>query len=212
MGYRDALLTQYGYETRYENQLKYRGSSLVPICKARKDGNTYFPVRDSSGHLRRLASVQNSIPHIARIAYVVEDVVLFEEACGRLLWEMDELPGLDMVASALLTFAKATASVSIINGDVRPWNVFVDEVGGVQVIDWGLSSFTDTLTLDHHLLVGHYRSFHPNVPVASITDIDRIDVERLVRLMKGETSYRDEWTGDPPSHFPKWCRNKEISL
>jgi aminoglycoside phosphotransferase (APT) family kinase protein len=146
---------------------------------------------------------------MARIADIVHDVILFEEALGTRLWEFapDEkvVPGESGISMQLREFAEATTRLGLIHGDLRPWNVIVGATLEIKVIDWGLSCFVDELPkrVDLTRQPGHYWCFSGGRPVEQL---DLTDADRISRLMRGEITYTDAWKQNPPSWLPHWCR------
>jgi hypothetical protein len=221
MRYREAILSPLGYEITYQERRKYRGSSVKRLCIAVRNGVTYFAFRvcppDTPEHYRRIERIQGSIPHMARIAGTIKDVVWLEKAHGELLWELASPPSPAVVESQLIEFALATKENQLIHGDLRPWNCFFDDKHGVQVIDWWvLSSFVDDLIGDtprrRDLIEAgkHYARFHPKlVQRGEFTEIDLADARLMGRLLRGEIELSDclAWRGEygPLGRFPWLC-------
>jgi hypothetical protein len=212
MGHRSDVLRAHGFDAQYLQRLKYRGSGLITLCIAEKQGKEFYafrpePAHFAEGHFRRLMDVQEAIPHMVRISEIIADVVLFEKAPGKLLWETESLPeDVTSIISQLEEFADATKAHGLINGDLRPWNVFLDEHMRVHVIDWDLSSFVDDLHPDQHLVKGHYRRFHGDVSLPALAEIDPRDAERTGQLLTGKIGYAEAWGSSHPSWLPPWCR------
>jgi hypothetical protein len=123
MGHREEILSPLGYTITYREQQKYRGSGVRKLCTAVKDGVTYFAFRvslpDRPEHYRRIERIQASIPHMARIAGTIEDVVLLEKAPGELLWELAFPPDLALSNvnwSSLRLRRKRTTSFTATSG------------------------------------------------------------------------------------------------
>jgi len=223
MGHREKILSPLGYTITYREQQKYRGSGVKKLCTAVKDGTTYFAFRvsppDGQDHFRRIERIQDSIPHMARIAGTIEDVVLLEKAHGELLWELAFPPDPALVERQLVEFALATKENHLIHGDLRPWNCFFDDRYGIQVIDWwDLSSFVDDLVGDQPrrrdlIEAGkHYARFHPTlVERGEFTEIDLADAKLIGRLLRGEIELGDTcaWRGEYASlgRF-RWLSNR----
>ncbi len=211
MRHRESVLVPLGYDVTYQKRLKYRGSGEAEVCIATKDGRNHFAIVADErlfapGHFARLKAVQDSIPHMARVAELARDVVVFEEATGSLLWEMESKIPIDDVERQLLEFANATGANGLINGDLRPWNVFIDDADALKVIDWGLSAFAVDLTPDHHLVKGHYSKMHPTLGSSERARIDLVDAQRIIRMLKGDIGYVEAWGHGPPSWRPIWCK------
>ena len=193
------------YETR-----QTRGAGVKRVCIAVKDGVRHFAFKicdkcpdDNPDHYQRIESIQTTIPHMARMVGPIEDIVLLEEARGILLWHLENRPDISLVESQLTEFALATKRNDLINGDIRPWNVFFDDRDGVQVIDWWcLSSFVSDLVGERPRrrdLIdgqGHYSKFHPDlVSQNRFTDIDLFDARLIGRLLRGEIDLSEAWHG-----------------
>lgn len=220
MGYRQAILSLHGYKVKYETRPKYRCSAdTVTLCVALKDSVRYFAFRISApdyvDHFRRLEKIQFSIPHMARMVGPIGDVVLLEAARGQLLWEMETPPDNALIEKQLIEFARGTKQNRLVHGDLRPWNVFFDDLSGVQVIDWWfLSAFVDDLVGDRprrrDLISaeacgdpGHYVRFHPDlVAKAKFTEIDVSDAKIIGSLLRGEFDLSDSrsWKGHYSSY------------
>src|ERR1700730_8925526 len=132
MGHRKLILSAYGYQARYEERPKERGSDASRHCIALKGGLEHFAFRvcppDHPDHYQRIRSVQDSIPNMARMVGPVEDVDLLERASGEKRWEMDSAPGYaQIVEDQLIEYALGTKNNQLIHGDLRPWNVFFDK-------------------------------------------------------------------------------------
>jgi hypothetical protein len=176
MEYHEAILSPLGYEVTYKQCRRYRGSEPMKLCIAIKDGMKYFAFKICRpaypNHFCRIRSIQDSIPHMARMVGPIEDVVLLQEAEGELLWEMEAASDPVAVEDQLIEFAHGTQNNQLVHGDLRPWNVFFDNDRGVQVIDWwSLSSFVDDLLPRGDLPPrradllgqGHYGKFHSDL-------------------------------------------------
>ncbi len=212
MGYRESILSQRGYEVRYETRYT-RGAGAKRVCIAIKDGVRSFAFRighecpdDCPDHYQHIQNIQTSIPHMARMVGPIRDVVLLEAARGEMLWHMANRPDPSLVEDQLTEFALATKHNGLINGDIRPWNVFFDRDHGVQVIDWWcLSAFVSDLIGEpprRRDLVegkGHYARLHPDlVSQRKFTDIDLSDARLIGRLLRGEIELSDKeaWLGE----------------
>jgi hypothetical protein len=210
MGYREAILSPLGYQITYHERRKYRGSGLGKQCIAVRDGVTHFAFRicppDSPDHYRRIESIQSTIPHMARIAGTIKDVVLIEKARGELLWELAAAPDSVAVEGQLVEFALSTKKNHLIHGDLRPWNIFFNDTNEVQVIDWwDLSSFVDDLVGDsprRRDLIDpgkHYARLYPKlVARGEFTEIDLADARLIGKLLRGEIDLSDNlaWCGE----------------
>src|SRR5437899_594323 len=67
LGHRESILVQHGYQVRYEELLRYRGSSVARVCRATRADTGYFaftadPQHQAVDHFRRIQAVQDSIP------------------------------------------------------------------------------------------------------------------------------------------------------
>ena len=129
-----------------------------------------------------------------------------EAAPGQLLWEMDRPPDVSSIERSLYEFSAATHANGLIHGDVRPWNVVVDDQNQIRVIDWNLSCFLDDLRLGDRLLRGHFAKFHRSLKINEILRIDRIDAERIVALLRGQIRFPQAWAQNP-SWYPAWCQH-----
>ena len=121
MGYRKSTLSSYGYQARYEERPKERGSDASRHCIAIKGGLEHFAFRvcppDHPDHYQRIRSVQDSIPHMARMVGPFDDIVLLERASGEKLWEMDTAPGYaQVVEDQLIEFALGTKNNQLAKG------------------------------------------------------------------------------------------------
>jgi Phosphotransferase enzyme family len=221
MGHRQAVLSAQGFVVRYDVLPRDRGAPGSTHCIATKDGIKYFAFTilppEHPDHHKRIASIQESIPHMARIVGPFDDVVLLEKAPGQKLWEMDNAPDYAVtVEHQLIQFALATKKNNLIHGDLRPWNLFFDPDRGVQVIDWlYLSSFVNDLIGDPPRradLIGegkHYFKFHRDLVVERrFTDIDLEDARIIGKLVRGEIGrLSDAWPqADRRTWYPQWCK------
>lgn len=209
MGYREAVLSAEGYEIKYEEGEKYRGSGAKKHrnCIATKGGVRYFAFRisppDHPRHHQRIQSIQGSIPHMARMLEPIQDVVLLEEAHGTNLWHMKAQPDPARIEDQLIEFALATGKHGLIHGDLRPWNVFCDNEQRIEVIDWWfLSSFVSDLAGERRDLVegtdAHYVKFHSDlVSQGNFTELDLRDARTIGKLLRGEIELSDAeaWQG-----------------
>jgi hypothetical protein len=212
VGYRESILSPRGYDVTYETRLT-RGTGAKRVCVAIKDGVMHFAFKirhecpdDHPDHYQHIQSIQTSIPHMARMVGPIGDVVLLEAARGEMLWHMAYRPDPSLVEDQLTEFALATKDNDLINGDIRPWNVFFDNDHGVQVIDWWcLSSFVSDLIGERPRRrdlvegTGHYARLHPDlVSQRKFTDIDLSDVKLIGRLLRGEIELSDSeaWLGE----------------
>jgi hypothetical protein len=212
MGYREAVLRPEGYEVAYVEAEKYRGSGATQHrnCVATKGGARYFAFRicppDRPEHHDHICSIQDAIPHMARMLAPIKDIVLLEEAGGHNLWHMTTRPDAAAVERQLIEFALATKRNHLIHGDLRPWNVYCDNEQRVHIIDWWfLSSFVSDLVGEQprrlDLVEGpdaHYVKFHPGlVTQKAFTDIDLADARTIGKLLRGEIELADSeaWQG-----------------
>ena len=204
MGHRSSILIPHGYAVKYDNGPKARGFDRANACIATKVGKTFYAFTDR-GHYGRIKAVQDAIPHMARIDRIIEDVVLFEKADGKLLWDnLDPMPNIEDIERQLYEFAEGTKKCGLVHGDLRPWNVFFHK-GRITVIDWDLSVFVEDMRPDREPVKGHYARAHPGRPVHALADIDIVDAGRFARLMRGESTYKEiKW--DRPGWVPQWCR------
>lgn len=223
------VLSPLGYQVEFCTREKYFGSGQAEICIASKGGVKYYASKislpDCSDHHRRIQRIQDSNPRMAKIVLPVEDVILSEEARGQNLWGMETPPDPDTVEAQLLEFAEWTRTHDLVHGDLRPWNVFFDDIHGVQVIDWPiLSAFVDDLQSHGGLpprrldLVtpvstptgspGHYYAFHRDlVERGAFTEIDRMDALLIGKLLRGEIELREAWPGISLSRYPPWLKS-----
>lgn len=94
MGHRKSILSSHGYQVRYEERPKERDCPASKHCIAIKGSVKYFaftichPANPDT--YQRIQSVQDSIPHMARMVEPIEDIVLLEEASGEKIgrWTM----------------------------------------------------------------------------------------------------------------------------
>jgi hypothetical protein len=214
------ILSPRGYQVQYVTREKYAGSDSTTLCIAIKGGVKYYAFKvcapDHPDHHRRIQSIQDSCPRMAKIVGPIEDVVLSTEARGQNLWGMEVPPDPGIVEAQLLEFARWTQAHHLVHGDLRPWNVFFDHHYGVQVIDWrDLSAFVDDLlprdTLPPRrgdlLGDGHYAKFHPKlVAQGNFTEIDRWDARLIGKLLRAEIGLSEAWQGPHPSRYPSWCK------
>lgn len=205
MGYREDVLRPHGYHVTYTKRPAYRGSDPKVICTATKGGTEYFAFKDP-GHYHRIRLVQDSIPHMARMVEEIGDVILLETASGRLLWEIDAAPDPIAIERQLNEFAAGTEKNGLIHGDIRPWNIFVDDHCGISVIDWNLSRFVDDLRLGDDLLVGHFTNFHKGLKISELARMDLVDAHRIMQLLKGEIRFAQAWPQNP-LWYPAWCKH-----
>jgi hypothetical protein len=228
MEHLESILSSKGYEVRCEELRKERGSDASKHWIATKGGVEHFAFKiggpdcahDRPDHYRRIRSIQDSIPRMARMIGPFEDIVLLERCHphARKLWEMDDAPDYaGVVECQLIEFALGTRSNQLVHGDLRPWNVFFDINHGVQVIDWWcLSSFVDDLVGDlprrRDLIEEgkHYVKFHPDlVAQRNFTEIDLTDARLVGRLLRGEIGRLSQaWPQtDPRPWYPLWCKH-----
>jgi hypothetical protein len=125
MGHRESILSPRGYEVTYETR-QTRGAGEKRVCVAIKDGVRHFAFKichecpdDRPDHYQHIQSIQNSIPHMARMVGPIGDVVLLEEARGEMLWHMANRPDPSLVEHQLTEFALAAKDNDLIHGDIR---------------------------------------------------------------------------------------------
>jgi len=214
------ILGPLGYQIQYVTGEKYLGSEPATLTVATKDGVNYFAFKicapDHPDHHRRIQSIQDPTPRMAKIVGPFEDVVLSSEVPGQNLWNMDVPPDPQIVEAQLREFALWTSCHQLIHGDLRPWNVIIDPLHGVKVIDWrDLSAFVDDLEPMHGLPPrrcdllgqGHYGSFHPGlVAQKKFLEIDESDVHLIGKLLRGEIGLSEAWRKPHPSNLPSWCK------
>jgi Phosphotransferase enzyme family len=215
------ILSPHGYRVHYVTREKYRGSERTTLCIAEKGGARHYAFKicapDDPDHHRRIQSIEDLSPRVARFYVTVEGIVLSVEAPGHNLWEIEPAPDPHTVEAQLIEFALWTQRHQLIHGDLRPWNVFFDNDHGVQVIDWlNLSAFVDDLLprgelpprrndlLGH----GHYANVYPDlVAERNFTEIDLRDARLIGKLLKGEIGLAGAWPrGSHPSWRPSWCK------
>ena len=209
----EECLSQQGYDVSVFRRAKYAGAEPTLQYTATRDGVRYFAFKisgpDSPDHYERIRSIQDSIPHMAKMVGPIGDIVLLEEAHGHSLWDLDKAPDPGVVEAQLIEFALGTEKNQLIHGDLRPWNVFFDSERGVQVIDWWfLSSFIDDLLPRGPLPPrradllgeGHYVKFHPDLVIkGKLTGIDREDARRIGKLLRGDIGLSEAWQSVYPS-------------
>lgn len=204
----ESSLTKFGYSLHRISQQKYRG--LVPSNHliATADGVEYFAleVPDYKPNYARLVTVQNQIRHMAQICLPSPEWLLSRRARGANLWDLDTISASsrEMIATKLIEFAHDTKRAGVIHADLRPWNVFVDNSGGIEVIDWNLMCFADEIATRPDLMTGHYKNFNPGLLPDRILDIDMADAQRMARLLKGDIRFEEAWNQSPPG-YPAWC-------
>ena len=207
MGHRKSKVEPHGYTVNYITRLKYKGSFPSEVCIATKGDRRYFAFHATS-QLRRIRDIQDSIPHTSPIADIIDDIVLFDEAKGELLWEIEDLPQKSLIESQLHEFALGTKKNGLIHGDLRPWNIFFHADHGVSVIDWGDSEFVDELRIGHGLMAGRLNKHHNG---QKIVDVDLIDAERIAQMMRGEIEVEEVWPGTGVTWCPRWCKQRPTS-
>jgi RIO1 family len=214
------ILSPQGYQVEYVTREKYPGSESTTICIATKDGVKHYAFKvcppDHPDHHRRIQTIKDSTPRMAKIVGPIEDVVLSVEARGQNLWGMDICFDPGMVEDQLREFALWTQAHGLIHGDLRPWNVFYDHDFGIQVIDWHLlSAFVDDLLPQDVLPArrsdllgdGHYAKFHPTlVERGDFTEIDLTDARLIGKLLRAEIGLGEAWPGSQSSRRPSWCK------
>jgi hypothetical protein len=216
------ILSPQGYQVRYATREKYRGSESTTLCIAVKGGVKHYAFKicapDDPKHHRRIQRIEDLCPRMARFEVTAEGILLSVEAPGHNLWELEPAPDPRIVEAQLTEFALWTKQQQLIHGDLRPWNVFVDNDQSVQVIDWrNLSAFVDDL-LPHGdvpprridlLGNGHYANSYPDlVARCDFTDIDLRDARSIGRLLTGEIGLAQAWPqGSRPSWRPSWCKS-----
>ena len=182
---RERIYGNLGYKVEYlPKREKFRGFPgplFEPCIATDPQGNKFYCFADRGGKTHRAMKVQDSIRHMARISEPSTDHVLVQVAPGELVWHLDKLTSIEEIARQLYEFAADAKLAGICHRDIRPWNVFIDEKSIVTVIDWDLSD-------------------------GNASDIDRQDVDKFLRLMKGEIDFNTAWSWTL-SWYPAWCRH-----
>ena len=87
------ILLREGYQVQYVTREKYPGSGSTTLCIASKAGMNYYAFKvsapDHPDHHRRIRSISDSTPRMAKIVGPIEDVILSVEAKGQNLWAME---------------------------------------------------------------------------------------------------------------------------
>ncbi|HSZ59672.1 MAG TPA: phosphotransferase [Tepidisphaeraceae bacterium] len=203
MGHRKSILESHGYTAVYEEREKYRGGPKGLLCLARRGNSEYFAFKHK-GRYRRLYEVQDSIPHMARIVDLVEDVAVFEKAIGKLLWDFEIVPDLDSVERQLSEFVSACQRNALVHGDLRPWNVFFDGKN-ITVIDWDSSRFTDELVEGDELLIQLRAHGHKGISGSDAASVDSQELALLMRVLRSEIGLNAAWCYTRFAGRPKWC-------
>jgi serine/threonine protein kinase len=144
-----------------------------------------------------------------QILDVVEKrIFVVERAPGVLVWEMeDSLPFVSAIETHLDVFVSSLHQMGLVHGDIRPWNIFYDHEQQVfKVIDWGFSFFIGD-NLDQKTS-GHLSGRgHANTP---LLQIDSIDAQRTLQVLRGAISYEDAWNHKPheTEWRPKWAKRQ----
>jgi hypothetical protein len=207
------VLAQRGYNCGVTFRRSYRGShflsQIVTADLGNKLGYVSMPPDHRIAHQLKIRSIQHELPIAAQILDVIENkVFVIEQAAGVLLWEIEDgLPSLAFVEEKLNSFVSSMQRVGLVHGDIRPWNIFYDKANdSVKVIDWGFSFFIgdqlEPKTLGHLQARGH--------DVSNLARVDRVDVERTLRVLDGKLSYEAAWRHGPNEieWRPKWAKRE----
>jgi len=177
---RESIYVPHGFKVEYVRRQKYKGTpEMREMCQASKGGEEFYVLADP-GWYSKIMAVQDSIPHIAKFSMPLNGHILLSAAPGTLMSNLDEIQGIDSIEKQLLEFADAAKKHRLVHGDIRQWNILLDELGSIKVIDWNMSRFGDS-------------------------DVDLQDISKLIRLLKGEIGFTEAWNWKT-SDLPKWCK------
>jgi len=134
---------------------------------------------------------------MAKILDRVESFLLWEEAPGKLLWELEDgRPSLGSIEDALREFVSAIGTVKLVHGDLRPWNVFFEsKTKQFTVIDWGYSCFIGEQKSEDARL--HISGRNPGVADA---EVDGVDLGKTIASLRVPNRTEEIWKL-PPNIF-----------
>lgn len=212
----EEILRAHGYLPETTVRPSYRGSSAgpQPITRVTKEGFKGYAADASAAgmleHLRRIESVQDQIPHVARIHEFVDTIVVIEEGTGTLLWELETAPQhIATIRAAVEETSRALRQIGLVHADVRPWNlVFEETAGKLTLFDWGYSFFTNEPSfgnLDAHLAARGFDRTRGH-------DITQHDIEACLAILEGSRRPEDIWHHQHWEFWwrPSWCRQPEF--
>lgn len=182
------LLRAAGFELECLRGPAYRGSPYrraVRLTAAKGEQRWLVHVGDTR-LLNRIFAVQSKIPEAARIERLLElsaakSAAMIELIPGTVLWELEhDRPSLASVRCDLDEFVANLRSVQLVHGDIRPWNVLVEQQSGrLRFIDWGFSFFFEDRVPAR--AISHFKARgNGELPIDAI---DRTDAERTLAVL-----------------------------
>jgi tRNA A-37 threonylcarbamoyl transferase component Bud32 len=131
---------------------------------------------------------------MAKICDRVDPFVLWEEAPGKLLWELEQgRPSLESIQKVLGEFVAAIGKVKLVHGDLRAWNVFFDDATKrYSVIDWGFSCFVGEPKSGD--AKAHITGRNPGVEDEKV---DEVDLRKTIESLKDPDRTERIWNLPP---------------
>src|SRR5882724_4169892 len=111
----ETQLRSHGYTIQTHERPSYRGCTMPPnrITQVVKEDFSGYALKvgDAAAleHFQRIKTVQDRIPHIAKIHEIIGQIVVTETALGTLLWELETAP--HYVTSMRMSFDKTRSAL-----------------------------------------------------------------------------------------------------